>query len=200
MSNLSFVSKLIEQAVVDQMIEHSNRYNLLPTCQSGFRPYHSTETAISKIHSDVLLQLDNRKCVVLVLLDLSAAFDTIDHHLLLDSLTRQFGVEGTVLDWFKSYLLHRQQIVMINNVRSKPFPVSFGVPQGSCCGPQLFTWYASSLFDVVAAHSPSIHGYADDHSIYLSMNAGDPTDVSDSIEKLEMRLKDVKNWMAFNKL
>ena len=106
-SNLSFMSKLLEKVVASQLMPHLNRYNLFSNFQSAYRPGHSTETALLKVVNDLLLAMDEGKLSVLVLLDLSAAFDTIDHDILLHRLQHVFGIQGTVLSWFRSYLTKR---------------------------------------------------------------------------------------------
>ena len=111
----------------------------------------------------------NRQHVfLLVLLDLSAAFDTVDHTILLRRFETSFGVTGDVLKWIASYLSARSQRVMIDGVLSDRFDLSFGVPQGSCLGPLLFSAYASKLFQVIKNHLPNAHAYADNTQLYLS--------------------------------
>ena len=95
-SNLSFISQLLEKAVVSQLMPHLNRYNFFSSFQSAYRPGHSSETALLKVVNDLLLAMDEGKLSVLVLLDLSAAFDTIDHDILLHRLQHVFGIQGTV--------------------------------------------------------------------------------------------------------
>ena len=105
-----------------------------------------------------------------MLLDLSAAFDTFDHGVLLNRLSTSFGVRGSVLQWFTSYLLNRSQRVSFDQNLSEKFKLQCGVPQGSCLGPWLFTIYASKLFEVIKKYLPQSHVYADDtHCIYHSM-------------------------------
>ena len=99
---------------------HLNRYNLFSSFQSAYRPGHSIETAIFKVVNDILLAIDEGKLSVLVLLDLSAAFDTIDHDILLHHLQHVFGIQGTVLSWFRSYLTKRFQTVSIQGTHSDP--------------------------------------------------------------------------------
>ena len=94
---------------------------------------------------------------MLVLLDLSAAFDTVRHDTLLNRLKSRFGVDGKALEWFASYLADRTQRVTVNDGLSSVFPLRQGVPQGSCLGPLLFTVYTSKLFDIVSKHLPSVH-------------------------------------------
>ena len=99
---------------------------------------------------------------MLVLLDLSAAFDTVQHDTLLNRLKSRFGVDSKVLEWFASYLGVPTQRVTVNDGLSSAFPLRQGVPQGSCLGPLLFMVYTSKLYDIVSKHLPSVHCYADD--------------------------------------
>ena len=114
-SNLSFLSKVIEKAVASQLNDHLNKNKLFEEHQSAYRKCHNTETALVKISNDLLLSADNKDVSILVLLDLSAAFDTIDHCILLNRLRESFGLDGTVLNWLKSYLSERKQCVKIHN-------------------------------------------------------------------------------------
>ena len=114
-SNLAFISKIIEKAVVLQLNHHLSTSNLFETYQSAYRRLHSTETALLKVQNDILIALDNKQAVVLLLLDLSAAFDTVCHTTLLKLLKSRYGITGKVLTWMESYLTNRCQAVMINN-------------------------------------------------------------------------------------
>ena len=116
----------------------SNELNEL--YQSAYKKFHSTETALLKVFNDIACELDDKKVVLLSLLDLSAAFDTIDHTILLNRLNISFGIQGTALEWFKSYLFSREQCVQIGSSFSEAAPLRFGVPQGSVLGPVLFTY------------------------------------------------------------
>ena len=113
-SNLSFISKIIEKAVCSQMNEYLSSFSLFEKHQSAYRKFHNTETALVKITNDLLLAADDKKVSVVVLLDLSAAFDTIDHRILINRLKDDFGFDSKVLDWFFSYLNDRTQQVKIN--------------------------------------------------------------------------------------
>ena len=110
-SNLQFISKLTERAVCDQTAEHVSRSGLYPLLQSAYRAGHSTETALLKVQNDILLAMDRQHVTLLVLLDLSAAFDTVDHRVLLRRLEVTYGITGTALQWFRSYLTGRTQRV-----------------------------------------------------------------------------------------
>ena len=139
-SNLPFISKIIEKLVLVQISQNLSANNLLNQCQSAYRPGHSTETALLKIINDLLLSLDDGTISLLASLDLSAAFDTIDHNILLHRLKHDFGLSGTVLDWFSSYLSGRIQSVSVHSHTSVPASVSCGVPQGSVLGPIIFVF------------------------------------------------------------
>ena len=121
-----------------------------------------------RIVNDILLGLDNDKVALLALLDLSTAFDTIDHSLLLSRLQTIFGISGTVLSWFQSYLLDHSQTVCVKGASSKPPILSFGVPQGSVLWPILFVLYASPVSDVVSRHTMSDESFADDTQVHQS--------------------------------
>ena len=149
--------KLVERAAADQLQSHLVKNNLFPTLQSAYRPNHSTETALLKIKNDILMNMDKQHATLLILLDLSAAFDTVDHQILLNRLRTEFGVSGKkVLDWFASYLSNRSQKVTVDGVLSDRFGTDFGVPQGSCLGPLLFVIYSSKLFNIVNRHLPNV--------------------------------------------
>ena len=116
--------------MLSQILQQVNSNKLLNYFQSAYHPYHSTETALLKVTNDLLSAMDEGKILVLVLLDLSAAFDVIDHEILLHRLPHIFGSD-TVLTWFQSYLENRTQIVTIHGKHSTPASLRHGVPQGS---------------------------------------------------------------------
>lgn len=126
-SNLSFLSKIIERAVYQQINSFLTQHNLFNAFQSGFQPHHSTETALIKVLNDI--HTDASKASVLVLLDLSAAFDTVDHNMLLDRLEKWVGLSGTVLNWFKCYLEDCDFFDSLGNCESEREKMTCGVPQ-----------------------------------------------------------------------
>ena len=196
-SNLPFLSKIIEKAVALQLNDHLSKNNLFEQHQSAYRKCHNTETALVKISNDLLLSADNKDVSILVLLDLSAAFDTIDHCILLNRLKDSFGLDGPVLNWLKSYLSERKQCVKIHNHFSSELPLPFGVPQGSVLGPLLYTLYTVPLGCIIKKHNLSYHFYADDSQLYLSVK---PTNINDLVFSLENCISEVKDWMSKNKL
>ena len=199
-SNLAFISKITEKVVINQMRDHMEVNCPLPVCQSAYHPRHSTETALIKIQSDILDNMEHQKVTILVLIDLSAAFDTVDSDIQCDVLSSNYGTSDVVLAWFRSYLTNRKLRVKINDSFSDTFDLQCGVPQGSCLGLVLFTQYVSTLFDIVDIE---IHGYADDHQLYLAFSPKDPSNQIDqivSVATVENCLANIKRWMLMNKL
>ncbi len=167
-SNLPFVAKSAEKAVIPQLSAHCAANAPFPEKQSAYREHHSTETALLKVQNDILLSMDRQEVTLLVLIDLSAAFDTIDHGILLETMKNDFGVIGTAQRWIASYLSGRKQRILIENNTSDAFNINSGVPQGSCLGPILFILYVAGLFKIIDRHLPNAHSYANDSQIYLS--------------------------------
>ena len=161
-SNRQSVSKITEMAVFDQVYSHMTGNKLISVLQSAYRKGHSTETALPRVVNDILSNMNKQHVSILVLLDLSAAFDTVDHAVLLRRLETSFGITDAALEWFSSYLSGRSQRASINGETSDCYPLLFGVPQGSCLGPLLFSGYASKLFEVIKLYLPKAHAFADD--------------------------------------
>ena len=196
-SNLPFLSKVLEKIVISQLMNHITINGLHETFQSAYKALHSTETALLKVTSDIFESLDRQEVCILTLLDLSAAFDTIDHSILLKRLRVTFGISGTVITWFESYLSERTQRVSVGNSYSKDRPLLCGVPQGSVLGPILFTLYTQPLSNIFKKFGVLYHLYADDTQIYLS---GSVDKVHDMMNTLSDCIAEVKLWMSTNKL
>ena len=179
---------------------HTNINGLLPACQSAYRPFHSTETALVKVSSDILQNMDKKHVTFLVMLDLSAAFDTVDYSILLNILANDFGISGKAAAWLRSYLLNRTQRMSINDSFSRDFNLKCGVPQGSCLGPVLFVLYASRLFNILSSHLPKAHTYADDTQLYLSFKPDDMLSETEAINAMQCCISDVRNWLIKSKL
>ena len=196
-SNLSFLSKILERVVAKRLNAHIEEQLLSNQVQSAYKRFHSTETALLKIHNDIICNMDNGKVTALTLLDLSAAFDTIDHSILLERLYEHFGISGTVFQWFKSYISNRQQRVHIDGSLSCPQDLHFGVPQGSVLGPFLFCLYTTSISQIITNHDVSHHMYADDTQVYIELSQ---SDTHKSISSLSDCLTDISLWMKSSKL
>jgi len=138
-SNIPFVAKVLEKVVAKRLSTYMTENNLHEIYQSAYKANHSTETALLRVSNDILLKLDTKQCVILVLLDLSAAFDTIDHTILLQRLTETLGIKKKALAWFSSYLQNRSNAICIDSKFSEQSDIVYGVPQGSVLGPILFT-------------------------------------------------------------
>ena len=168
--------------------------------QSAYRKSRRTETALVKIVNDILLDMNRQNVSLLVLLDLSAAFDTVDHTIRLRRLETSFGVTGDTLKWIASYLSARSQHVMSYGVLSDRFEMSFGVPQGSCLGSLLFSAYASKLFQVIKNHLPNVHAYADDTQLYMSFKPDSSMGETEARGAMERCIRAVKAWLIVDKL
>ena len=199
-SNLSYISKLIEKVVSIRYNEHLTKNGLKEKMQSAYKSDHSTETALLKVQSDILQAMDDSKVVVLVLLDLSAAFDTIDHKIMLERLQNSSRVTGSALDWFRSYLSERTQKVQIRDETSQPVTLIYGVPQGSVLGPQMYADYTTPLGNIARKYGLNIHVYADDTQLYLSFSSQNLDDINSTIRKIEECVEEIKQWMQKNKL
>ncbi|MDW0252368.1 MAG: reverse transcriptase family protein, partial [Nitrososphaeraceae archaeon] len=172
-SNLNFLSKVLERIIHTRINSHLQTFPSLCPFQAAYRKFHSTETALIRIYNDLLLASDQQKVSALVLLDLSAAFDTIDHSILLNRLNSMFGISGTALSLLSSYLSNRTQHVTIDSQSSDPIPVTTGVPQGSVLGPLLFSLYTSPISFIFSNIPVSFHLYADDTQLYISFSSCD---------------------------
>src|SRR5437899_1831577 len=172
-SNLNFISKILERIIHNRLNHHLTSFPSLSPFQSAYRKFHSAETALLRIYNDLLVSISQHKLSALVLLDLSAAFDTIDHNILLSRLTSNFGISGSAFSLITSYLSNRSQSVSIQSHLSHSAPISTGVPQGSVLGPLLFCLYTTPLTYLFSNSPVSYHLYADDTQLYISFSSSD---------------------------
>ena len=168
--NTMYLSKTIERTVLSQANNHMDATNAHTPNQSGYKPFHSCETLLLRATNDIFTNLDNSYCTIAVLLDLSAAFDTVDHDELLNILWSQMGFRGTVYKWFENFLRDRKQAVCINGNNSEFRDNRYGVPQGSVVGPFLFNIYVRGLMRLMEQEGFIAHGYADDHQFLFTFH------------------------------
>ena len=199
-SNLSFVSKLIERAVCDQLLEYTAMTGKLDRMQSAYHADHSTEMALLKVKTDILNDMDNKKVNFLILLDLSTACDTVSFCLLMNRLLNRFGITGTVLKWIESYLTEQTQRVMIDEFSSDPVMLKCGVLQGSVLGPILYTLFTSPVGDISRSHNIGYHGFADDTQNYHSFTPSIAGDEDKCKWEIEVCISDMHTWMRTNLL
>ena len=192
-SNLVFVSKLIERVVLKRLNAHMEMNNLHVKSQYGYKQFHSTETLMLRLVNDVLIGFDSNNATIVLLLDLSAAFDTVDTGKLLDILNKEIGVTGTALKWFQSFLVGRKQRVKINNSISDLLDILFGIAQGSVLGPTLFNIYSRKFADVVKLCGFIPGGFADDNN--ASNTFALCLQYRVLTEKLHLLMDSVTKWM-----
>ena len=192
-SNLSFISKVVEKCTLQQLTQYCNNHNLPPDFQSAYRKHHGCKTSLLKLTNNILWGMENQQVTSMIILDLSATFDTVDHELLPKVLNHRFGVTGRALEWYKNYLIPSRFKVSRNGSYSNEKTINFSVPQGSVQGAFLFIAYASTIQEVVKKDL-TLTGFADDHSICKQFRPGSGQE-QDTIEILESSLKDIKAWM-----
>ena len=193
-SLLPMLSKVSERLAQRQFVDYITTNKKLSENQSGNRKCHSTETALLHVIDDFLMAIDKSKVSVVELRDMSKAFDSIKHDLLLQKL-QSISVTSSNLEWFHNYLSGRSQRVRIGDAISDPLPLKYGVPQGSILGPVLFTIYVNDLLSV-PAHCKSVC-YVDDCKLYLSFRS---TDIARVFGYLNEDLREICRWCCQNSL
>ena len=205
-SSLHFLSKILEKVVLQQLSDHLNATDTLEPFHSAYKADHSTETLLLRVTNDLLMACDRGSVSILSLLDLSAAFDTLDHNILLKRLTLSFGISAVVLRWLESYLTERNQTVLAGGRASQPTvlkygvpqgSVLYGVPQGSVLGPALFTMYITPLGHVIRHRNTLYHLFADDTQLHKSSS---PKHFAKLLLDIQSCAESVRDWMTCNRL
>ena len=201
-SNLLFLSKLIERCVASRLNKHIIDNNLESRHQYGYKKGHSTEMLLTKVVDNLLAAFDKKLATVLLLLDLSAAFDTVDQDKLLHILFSQIGITGIAYKWFDSFLKDRSQQVKINDAYSEPESLDYGVAQGSVLGPILFNIYTRTFYPHVHSSGFEVEGFADDHQLFKQFVTMFQTQVlssavNDCLHKISMWMNE--NFLCLNK-
>ena len=199
-SLLSSVSKVFEKAACGQLYEYFSSHALFYDSQYGFRKYHSTELAALELIDRIHKEIDENKIPFSVFLDLSKAFDTLDHDILLYKL-QYYGITGTALDWFRSYLTERYQYVDYNGASSSMKLLTTGVPQGLILGPLLFIIYMNDIHTV--SNNLNFIFYADDTTLtspLCSLTYGDYHDINRVSTLINSEITKISEWLSVNKL
>jgi len=196
-SNLTFLSKIVERAAAVRLKRHVESERLLPDRQSSYRPHHSTDTAIIAVHDEIVNTVDSADVCAVVLLDLSAAFDTVDHQILLQILNKRLAVEGRALDWCQLYLCQRSQTFYVNGQSAGPYSMDCSVPQGSVLGPLKFIGYTEDLAELIHSHHLSYHLYADDTQVIASTRM---THAELTVDRLQQCTDEIHRWCSSRRL
>ena len=193
-SILPTISKVFERVIFEQINSYLNTHNLYYHSQYGFRQKHSTELAATELIDRVIQELDKGNTPISIYLDLSKAFDTIDHTILIHKL-EYYGIKNKALDLFKSYLSNRKQYVQYDSILSDKADILTGVPQGSILGPLLFTLYINDI--VFSSNVFKFIMYADDTTLFTTTNAFNKHQLAEGINS---ELAKVNEWLIVNKL
>ena len=190
-SIISPFSKFFEKCLYNQLYNYFTKNKLLNNNQYGFVKHCSTSDAVIDAYNELLLNLNKKKTTLSIFLDLSKAFDCINHGILLKKL-QKYGIRGEPLKLFQSYLTNRSQYTMVNNIPSDTNNITCGVPQGSTLGPLLFIIYVN---DLPLSTKLKVRLFADDTNLTVSHHN------SNDLEKAANdELKHISNWMKLNQL
>ena len=194
-SLLPFLSKILERIVSFRIRDHIAICDVDEIFQSGYKALHSTETALLQVTNNLRRAADKKEASILLTLDLSAAFDTLNHPTLLKRLNEFLGLGGTVLSWFRSYLSDRTQSVYNEGKNSSSTKLKYGVPQGSVLGPLLFLIYLLPLGILLRQLGLSFHFFADDTQIYITVSV---SDIHDQVRLLQNAYNIISKFLACN--
>ena len=173
---------------------HIDEHALHDPFQSAYRRGHSTETALLRVKNDIAETLDKKCTTILVMLDLSAAFDSVVHELLMTRLEQSFGITDKALAWLISYISERNQKVVVGSAESGGSVVTRGVPQGSVLGPILYCIYTKPIGRIITRHGMNHHCYADDLQIYLAVDRDES--IVTALAKVELCVAEVAAWLT----
>ena len=191
-SLLPLPSKLIEKIVHDRIYTFCNDNNLINKKQGGFRPKHSTISTTAFYINDLYQAMNNNQITISVYIDAMKAFDTVDHDILLKKI-KCFGITGKCFNWVENYLKNRKQCTVANDTVSNLADITYGVPQGSVCGPLLFLLYINDISYCLEKCKVSL--YADDTVLYYTSDC-----INDVLRTVQQDLNSLSEWCCKNKI
>ena len=195
-ANIAFVGRVLEKVAVRRLLDHLTLNGLHEEYQSAYKMLHNTETSLLRVQHDISSEFDKNRAMLVVMLDLSSAFNTIDHEHLLTVLHDEYGVRETALSWFRTYLEDRTHCVQIDSKTSATIPLQSGVSQGSV----MFTLYTTPMQRIFKRHCIKYHKYADDIQLYASYNPATPGDQVETARRLTDCFGEVTRRMALHLL
>ena len=193
-SNLCYLSKLVEKAMLEQITSNCNTYNLLHDYQSAYRENRTCETVLLHLVNDLLWAMERKNVTALVALHLSTAFDTVNHEILLKTINYNFSIDGTALEWIRNYLVPRDMKIKTGKSYSQRKELTFPVPKGSCLDANFLNMYCSKISEVINPEL-SIIALADDHAIVRKFNPNLQAEEMQIRYKLITNLASIKLWM-----
>ena len=193
-SILSYLSKILEKLMHKRIYKFLIKNNIIYNLQFGFRQNYSTNLALVELLENIRHSLDNGEYTIGLYLDLSKAFDTVNHNILLNKLDH-YGIRGHTLAWFESYLTNRKQYVLVDNNKSELGKITTGVPQGSVLGPLLFIIYMNDICNVIKNNTAKLMLFADDTNLFIS--GKNPIQIKND---MEAEAKNLQEWFKANKL
>ena len=199
-SNLSYLSKLIERVVCGQLVDMVTETGNYEGLQSAYQSQHLTEMALLKVKTNILDNMDKSHVNCLVMLDLLAAFDMVNYQYLMDWLRYRFGLDGKKMEWISNYLQDSTQKAVMDNVKMESVHLNQGVPQRLLLGPILFSLFILPLGDICHKHNICFHSYADDQQVYLSFDPLIQGNEELCVKSLEACIHDMWIWMKTNLL
>ena len=201
MLNLTYLTKIIEEAAGCQIARHLQENSLQETLQSAYKGGHSTETALVAVFDALFSGLDEpNRGFLIAMLDMSAAFDTVDHAILLKRLRSMFGMQGMVIQWFQSYLSNRTVRISIENTLLDKIKLDCSLPQGSKSGPRLYSNYTQPLGNLLRLLPLLFHCCADDSVLFKQISLASPTAQKNSTVDLSRGINYIQNLTTNNRL
>ena len=199
-SNLPFITKTLERVVNSRLDQYLKLNNLLDEGQTAYSKHNSTETALISVQNHILINMDEGKATVLVMLDLSAAYDTVQHKCFIQRLANYYGFADTALSWMRSYVEERQFKVSVAGKTSSVKTLDCGVPQGAVLGGKCFNMYTAPIGEIASRNSVERKGFADDNQGFVSFTIGDDEDMEKAFQNLQTCLYQLEQWLLGNML